>query len=288
MIAMSNNISHIFDKDPECGWNGHGNVLLWNLARARFFCEMNLDADRFDEIVREVHKTATGKDMKPGTATGIKNGFGSIVGSNVYPDWWFKEALPLLHERLEFHVGGCTDGKYRVAVLVQDITKRAEEVIVCPTNSMLASGGGVCGAIHKAAGPDLAAECATIKLDENGERCPVGEIRATRGYGLKAAKVYHVVPPNCQRGLTEEKRGQLRWCYVSIFNKVAADGVKSIALPSIGTGKLAFPVAEAAEVASELIVRACMLAPGLKVVVCCASEKDARAYREAIGKRSGV
>ena len=282
---MENSISHIFDKDPECGWDGHGNVLLWNLVRARFFYETDLDVDRFDEIVREVHKTATGKDMKPGTATEIKKGFGSIVGGNVYPGWWLDEALPLLHERLEFHVGGCTGGKYRVAVLVQDITKRAEEVIVCPTNSMLSSGGGVCGAIHKAAGPELAAECANIKPDGNGDRCPVGEIRATRGYGLKAAKVYHVVPPNCQRGLTGQKRGQLRECYVSIFNQVAADGVKSIALPSIGTGKLAFPVAEAAEIASELIVRSCIVDPGLKVVVCCASDKDARAYRAAIGKR---
>ena len=281
---MENSISHIFDKDPECGWGGHGDILFWNLLRARFWYADGLDVDQFDEIVRDVHRQATGKEMKPGTETGLKKGLGAIVGSNVTPDWWFKEALPLLHERLEFHVGGCTGGKYRVAVLVQDITKRAEEVMVCPTNSMLASGGGVCGAIHKAAGPDLAAECANIKLDENGERCPVGEIRATRGYGLKAAKVYHVVPPNCQRGLTAEKRGQLRWCYVSIFNQVAADGVKSIALPSIGTGKLAFPVAEAAEVASELIVRSCKVDPELKVVVCCASEKDARAYRAAIRK----
>ena len=281
---MKASISHIFDKDPKCGWGGHGDVLLWNLARARFFCENDLDADRFDEIIREVHKTATGMDMKRGTATSIKKGFGSIVGGNVYPDWWIDQALPLLHERLEFHLGGCTGGKDRIAVLVQDITKRGEEVMVCPTNTMLSSGGGVCGAIHKAAGPELAAECARFKLDENGERCPVGEICVTRGYGLKAARVYHVAPPNCQRGLTVEKRGQLRWCYVSIFNRVHADEVKSIALPSIGTGKLAFPVVEAANVAAELIVRSCKVDPELKVIVCCASEGDARAYREAIRK----
>ena len=287
-MTMNHSISHIFDKDPECGWGGHGNVLLWNLIRARFFCETNLDADRFDEIVREVHKMATGKEMKPGTVTDIKKGFGSIVGSNVYPDWWLEEALPLLHERLEFHIGGCSAGKYRIAVLIQDITKRAEEVVVCPTNSMLSIGGGVCGAIHKTAGPDMEAECVKFKLDGNGERCPVGEIRVTRGYGLKAANVYHVVPPNCQRGITEEKRGQLRECYVSIFNRVHADNMKSIALPSIGTGKLAFPVAEAADIAAELIVRACMVDPGLKVVVCCASEEDARAYRASIGKMAGA
>jgi O-acetyl-ADP-ribose deacetylase len=123
-----------------------------------------------------------------------------------------------------------------------DITQLEVDAIVNAANSTLMGGGGVDGAIHRAAGPELLAEC--IKL--NG--CKVGEAKATKGYRLKAAHVIHTVGPVWNGGGDGEAES-LASCYRNSMRLAEAMGCKSIAFPAISTGVYRFPVAAAADIA---------------------------------------
>lgn len=120
-------------------------------------------------------------------------------------------------------------GDSRLELVQGDITKVAADAIVNAANSALLGGGGVDGAIHRAAGPELLAECRTL----NG--CPTGEARITAGYRLPARHVIHTVGPRWQGGGRGEA-GQLARCYQSVFALVEKHGLRTVAFPSISTG----------------------------------------------------
>ena len=127
-----------------------------------------------------------------------------------------------------------------------DITQQDTEAIVNAANSSLLGGGGVDGAIHRAAGPELLAECRTLG------GCPVGEARITRGYRLKAKYVIHAVGP-IYRG-TPEDAELLASAHRYALRLASEHGITSVAFPAISTGAYGYPMEEAAPVALRTVV----------------------------------
>lgn len=162
-------------------------------------------------------------------------------------------------------------------LVLGDITKQAVDAIVNAANESLLGGGGVDGAIHRAAGPELLEECRGIG------GCPTGEARITRGYRLPAPWVIHTVGPVWGGGGRGEE-AKLANCYRSVFAIAKERGLKSLAFPSISTGVYRFPVEKASRIAIGEI-RAALAAGGSiqDVVVVCFDEGTLGAYRAHSG-----
>ena len=135
----------------------------------------------------------------------------------------------------------------RIAIVEGDITKLQVDAIVNAANESLLGGGGVDGAIHRAAGSELQAECKTLG------GCPTGEARITRGYALAARHVIHTVGPIWQGGGSGEE-DLLAACYRESLGLAAGNGLKSIAFPAISTGVYRFPPERAAGIAVSTVV----------------------------------
>ena len=135
-----------------------------------------------------------------------------------------------------------TNASHRLAVIAGDITEQQVEAIVNAANTSLLGGSGVDGAIHRAAGPELLAECRTLG------GCAAGQAKITRGYKLPARWVIHTVGPVWH----DSKHGEddlLASCYRSCLALVEQHGIKTVAFPSISTGAYGFPMDRAARIA---------------------------------------
>jgi O-acetyl-ADP-ribose deacetylase (regulator of RNase III) len=166
----------------------------------------------------------------------------------------------------------------RIELVVGDITKLAVGAIVNAANSALSGGGGVDGAIHRAAGPQLLEECRTLG------RCPTGEARMTDGYRLPAKKVIHAVGPFWRDGEQGEDE-LLEAAYRNSLALMHGTVLRSIAFPSISTGIYGFPIRRAAPLAVDEVLRFLRPHPCVeRVVFCCFSQEDAAIYRSVLDR----
>lgn len=170
----------------------------------------------------------------------------------------------------------------RVKILEGDITKQEVDAIVNAANTSLLGGGGVDGAIHRAAGPELLEE--TRKIGG----CPTGEARVSKGYRLPAKWVIHTVGPIWAGGHRNEEK-LLASCYRNCFKAAVGLGVKTIAFPSISTGAYGFPLDRATQIALKETKEFLQTNETLETVVfVCFGERVLRTYKDAFASVFGA
>lgn len=193
-----------------------------------------------------------------------------------------------------------------IQIVQGDITTLAVDAIVNAANQVMLGGGGVDGAIHRAAGPEMYETCLKVLEVRPGVRCPTGEARITPGFRLPAKFVIHTVGPVYRDGQHGEPE-KLAACYRNSLALAAENGCKSIAFPCISTGVYGYPIEDAAKIAVReakgfLAAKnakdaeregACPhapqsgrartpAAPPMEVIFCCFTERDAAVYNSLI------
>jgi O-acetyl-ADP-ribose deacetylase (regulator of RNase III) len=173
----------------------------------------------------------------------------------------------------------------KLSVIAGNITQVAVDAIVNAANERMLGGGGVDGAIHAAAGPELLAACRAVPEVHPGVRCPIGEARITPAFCLPARFVIHTVGPRW-RGGTAGEAAMLANCYKACLNLAVQHGCQSIAFPAISTGAFGYPLADACRIAVAVCASFLeMNAAVMQVVLVGFSSADVTALRAAVRDR---
>jgi O-acetyl-ADP-ribose deacetylase (regulator of RNase III) len=169
-------------------------------------------------------------------------------------------------------------GGVELEVIVADITTLGVDAIVNAANSSLLGGGGVDGAIHRAAGPELVAECRML------HGCKTGDAKITKGYRLRAAHVIHTVGPVWNGGTADED-DLLASCYRRSIELCGKNKLTSVAFPAISTGIFRFPADRAAKIAINATIEALPAALSVAhVIFCCFSEPSAALHTDVLAR----
>jgi O-acetyl-ADP-ribose deacetylase len=169
----------------------------------------------------------------------------------------------------------------RIEIIKGDITTLAVDAIVNAANSSLLGGGGVDGAIHRAAGRELLSECRTL-----GGAHP-GEAKVTAAYRLPAKRIIHTVGP-VWRGGHEGEAGTLARCYRNSLARLVESGLRTIAFPAISTGAYGFPIERAAHIALDTVREVLAREDSIdRVVFCCFNDSALEVYQRLAGESAG-
>ena len=161
-----------------------------------------------------------------------------------------------------------------------DITTLGVDAITNAANASLLPGGGVCGAIHRAAGPELVNECRLLG------GCQTGDAKLTKGYRLPARYIIHTVGP-VWRGGQQGEAELLASCYRRSLEIAAANGIASLAFPSISTGIYGYPIEEAAKVALASVRKSLAEFTAIReVIFCCFSDSDLVVYERQLNEQA--
>jgi len=231
----------------------------------------------------------------PETCTWLETGYFTLMSESTV-GWtssptgsehfaWLKEHPPksiVVPDRATQSATECRAVPGRIELVRGDITALQVDAIVNAANSTLTGGGGVDGAIHRAAGPGLKEECRGLG------GCQVGEVKVTQGHRLSARWVLHTVGPFWSQH-DQDEGGQLEACYLHALQEATRLGARSIAFPCISTGVYHYPSEDAAEVAVDVVRRyLCESGAALKVTFCCYAGLDYDHYVRLLGYGSDV
>jgi O-acetyl-ADP-ribose deacetylase (regulator of RNase III) len=171
-----------------------------------------------------------------------------------------------------------------LSVILGDITRLQVDAVVNAANEWMLGGGGVDGAIHAAAGPELLAACRAVPEVRPGIRCPMGEARITPGFRLPSKYIIHTVGPRWHGG-NQSEPALLASCYRACLKVAVENGVRSIAFPAISTGAFAYPLLPACRIAVLECTKFLAVTSVLQTITLVAfSREDAAAFRKALSE----
>ena len=173
-----------------------------------------------------------------------------------------------------------------VELVVGDIVDQQVDAVVNAANTSLLGGGGVDGAIHRAAGPQLLESCRRLPEDERGCRCPTGEVRTTAAGNLAAKYVIHAVGPVYEDRHRTESEEKLRQVHRAALNDAVERDCRSIAFPAISTGAFLFPVDQAARIAIDVACTHAEQRPAPSLIRFVLRSAAAEAFRTALQRWS--